>query len=122
MVSSLIVFMDLHSFLIYRHVGGSRLCPTAGIVVFDSIALVTAWLVGMSAEHPLRPFRRRVRQRPGSHFAGQAKPCRVQPLEKTREAFLPKIQLLDLEIEGREQIAERKIIDNKAVELMAVNR
>jgi hypothetical protein len=114
--------MDLHSFLIYRHIRGSRLSPTAGVVIFDSIELVTACLVRMSAEHPLRPFRRGVRQCPGSHFAGQAKPCRVQPLEKTRETFLPKIHLLDLEIEGREQIAERKIINNKAVELMAVNR
>ena len=78
--------------------------------------------MGVSTKHPVRVLGLGVVQRTPGHFARQAEPGRVEPLQPTNQLLLPEGQLLQLEIDQHEEVIERQTADDHAVELVSVNR
>jgi hypothetical protein len=64
----------------------------------------------------------RVRQRAFGDFIGKAQPASVQPVEEADEGFVLMVDFLKMQIDEFTDPAEKEIVDDEAVELVAVNR
>jgi hypothetical protein len=88
----------------------------------NSVLLDMNGLVRVAAEDAVGAVLARVVERSRRNLGRHAQPARVQPVNEPRDGLVLEVQLLQLEIERSAQPAEAKIVDLKAVELMAVNR
>src|SRR5271169_5030408 len=118
-VRSLLVLMDLRSFLIDGDVGGRSLDPTSGVEIFYAVLGELHGLVGVAAEYALRMVRAGVGQRAGGHLGRVPPPAGIEPVDKLRESLLPEVQLLQHQERGRRQAAQQGIVSQEAVELMS---
>ena len=73
------------------------------------------------AENAVSLAQARMGNRAGGYFGGKAQPAGIQAIEKAGETLALEIDFLQLKIEERAQAAEKKIVDDEAVELMSVD-
>src|SRR5208282_505978 len=121
-VRSLVVLMDLRSFLIDGDVGGRSLDPTSGVEIFHAALGELHGLVGVAAKDALRIVRAGVGQRAGGDLGRVPPPAGVEAVDKLGEALLPEVQLLQQQKRRRGQAAQQGIVSEEAVELMSVDR
>jgi hypothetical protein len=87
--------MDANSFQIYSEIGGTRVCPTAGVVVDNAVPLATQWLVGVTTENPVDMFEARMRKGAVRHLGGEAEPAGIQAIQETGETLSGEVNLLE---------------------------
>jgi len=78
--------------------------------------------MGMAAEDAVEAVQIRVAQGAGGHFLCHTQPARVQAVDEAGYRLAFEVELLQLQIEQRSQVVQAKVVDYKAVELVAVNR
>lgn len=78
--------------------------------------------MGMAAEHALCAASPAVGQCPSGHLGGKAKPHGIKSFQETYNLFLPKRNLLQGMMECRKEIAEKTIVHEETIELVAMNR
>ena len=89
----------------------------------DAVLLGVHGGVSMSAENALRLMLSRVGHRAARNLRRHAQPARVPPVEQARQRIPFQIELLQPEIGERpKQIVEANVIDDKAIELVTVDR
>src|SRR5512146_646036 len=121
MVKSLVVFTELHSFLVNGDVGGFGLRPAAGVEVLYAVLFQLERFVRVPAEDALCVARPGMAQRSIRHRGSQAQPLGVQPLHQPRRALAAGIELLQGQKQGCEKSSQSDFIDCETIKLMAVD-
>ena len=88
----------------------------------DAVLFLLDGRVRMSAEDAMGVPLACMAERATRHFCRHAQPARVQPIEHARKRVSLEIQLLQPEVGQRsEQVVEADVVDDEAIELMAMD-
>src|ERR1035437_9086155 len=98
-VRTLNVFMDMDSLFTNGDIGRMRVNPASAIEIVDSVLVLVHGGVGVAAENARRPVATGMGQGALGDLWRQAQPARVEPVEETRQGFVFRIPLLQLQVE-----------------------
>jgi hypothetical protein len=99
-----------------------RVNPSSAIVIIRSAVVLVHGGVSVAAKNALSLMMTGVSERTGSDFGRQAQPARIEAIQKTRQGFIFRIPLLQLQVEQRANpITDADAADHEAIELMSVD-
>ena len=109
-MSRFTVFVDANSLGVDRQIGRRKIRPAAGVVVGDAVAFDELRLVGVAAEDPVGLAHPGMQDGARSHLRGKPQPAGIQAVQKTREGLAFEIELLQLQMDKRSQVAEHRLL------------
>ena len=107
--------------MIDREVGRVRLRPASRIEVFNAVMTKLQSFVGVTAKNSVHVSNACMRYCAGTHLVGKPQPHCVEALQKANYPLSPERYFLQMLVARGEKSAEQTIVNQKAVELMAMN-
>lgn len=95
--------------------------PATGVVIRNAIPFGVHGKMRVAAENAIGAAQLGVGQRTGSDFRREPQPRSVEPVERPRKPASLGLDLLQVQVYGSANLAQERIVDSKAVELVSVD-